>query len=159
MTCRDALHLVEAIAGGDLEVDDSVRGHFESCPHCASALAAARRLERALQARPAPTAPPRFTASVLGRIRSDRWRSEQRVDRVFNIAIVAASLLVIGGLAALTNVGALLAVGGWIWGLMAQLSGQLVQQAAPALLSYFAAAVLLMSTMVMWWWAERRLSL
>ncbi len=159
MTCRDALHLVEAIAAGDLEVEDSVRAHFESCPACASALAAARRIERALQARPALPAPPRFTANVLGRIRTDRWRSEQRVDRIFNIAIVVASLSVVAGLAALANVGAVLSVGGWIWGALAELSGQLVQQAAPALLSYVAAAFLLMSTLAMWWWAERRLSL
>jgi anti-sigma factor RsiW len=159
MTCRDALHLVEAIAAGDLEVDDAVRAHFESCPACASALAAARRIELALQARAALAAPPRFTSSVLARIRNDRWRSEQRVDRIFNVAIVAASLLVIAGLAALTNVGALLSVGGWIWGGMAQLSGQLVQQAAPTLMSYVAAGFLLMSTLAMWWWAERRLSL
>src|SRR5262245_31553209 len=106
MTCRDALHLVEAIAAGDLELDDAVRAHFESCPGCASALAAARRIELALQARSAPTAPPRFTSSVLARIRNDRWRSEQRVDRIFNLAIVAASLFVIAGLAAMTNVGA-----------------------------------------------------
>jgi hypothetical protein len=96
---------------------------------------------------------------VLGRIRNDRWRSEQRVDRIFNVAIVVAALLVVGGLAALTNVGALLSVGGWIWGAVAQLSGQLVQQAAPTLFSYVAAAFLLMSMLAMWWWAERRLSL
>jgi hypothetical protein len=158
MTCRDALHLVEAIAAGDLEVDGAGRAHFESCPSCAAALAAARRLELALQSRPVPLAPPRFTAAVLARIRGDRWRSEQRVDRIFNFAIFAASFLVIAGLGALTNVGALLSVGGWIWGAMAQLSGQLVQQAAPTLMSYVAAALLLMSTLAMWWWADRRLS-
>jgi anti-sigma factor RsiW len=159
MTCREAVHLVEAIAAGELEVEEPVRAHFESCPACASALAAARRIERALQARPAPQAPARFTAAVFVRIRSDRWRSEQRVDRIFNVAIVAASLLVVGGLAALTNVGAVLAAGGWVWGAVSQMSGQLVQQAAPTILTYVAATFLLMSTLGMWWWAERRLSL
>ena len=88
MTCSDALHLVEAIAAGDLEVDDNVRAHFETCPRCASTLASARRLELALQARPKPQAPSRFTQTVLGRIRHERWRSEERVDRAFNVAIV-----------------------------------------------------------------------
>jgi anti-sigma factor RsiW len=157
MTCREAVHLVEAIAAGDLEVEESVRAHFESCPSCASALASARRIELALQARPAPPAPARFTASVLARIRGERWQSEQRVDRIFNVAIVVASLFLVGGLAALTDVGSVLAAGGWMWGLAAQLSGQLVQQAAPTLLSYVAAAFLLISTLAMWWWADRRL--
>lgn len=159
MTCREAEHLVEAIAAGDVEVDATLRAHFESCPRCASALASARRLEAELRAKPAPPAPAQFTGAVLGRIRSERWRDEQRVDRIFNVAIALASLLVVGGLLALTNVGTVLSAGGWLWGLVAQVFGQLVQEAAPTLASYVAAAFLLMSTLVMWWWAERRLSL
>jgi len=159
MTCRDAVHLVEAIAAGDLEVEAPVRAHFESCPRCASALASARRLELALRARAVPDAPARFTSNVLARIRNDRWRSEQNVDRIFNVAIAAAILLVVGSLAALTNLGAVLGAAGWVWGVAAQLAGEAVQQAVPTLLTYVAAAGLLMSALGMWWWAERRLSL
>ena len=159
MTCTDALHLVEAIAAGDFEVDETVRTHFETCPRCASALASARRLEAVLQARPKPQAPARFTQTVLGRIRQDRWRSEERVDRVFNVAIVVAVLLVVGSIAALTNVGAVLGGARSLWGLMAAIGGQALQTAAPMLLTYVAAAGLLMSALAMWWWADRRLSL
>ena len=159
MTCTDALHLVEAIAAGDLEIDDTVRTHFETCPRCASALASARRLESALQARPKPQAPARFRQTVLGRIRQERWRSEERVDRVFNVAIVVAVLLVVGGIAALTNVDGVLGAARSVWGLMAAVGGQALQTAAPMLLTYIGAAGLLMSALAMWWWADRRLSL
>jgi anti-sigma factor RsiW len=159
VTCTDALHLVEAIAAGDLEVDEIVRAHFETCPRCASALASARRLEAALQARPSPQAPARFTQTVLGRIRQERWRSEERIDRVFNVAIVVAVLLVVGSVAALTNVDAVLGGARSLWGLMAAIGGYALQTAAPMLLTYVAAAGLLMSALAMWWWADRRLSL
>ena len=119
MTCSDVLHLVEAVAAGDLEVDDRLRAHFETCPSCASALASARRLEAALQARPSPPAPAQFTTAVLAKIRHDRWRSEERVDRIFNVAIVVAVLLVIGSVLALTNVDAVLGAAGSLWGVLA----------------------------------------
>jgi anti-sigma factor RsiW len=153
------LHLVEAIAAEHLALDETVRTHFETCPRCASALASARRIELALQMRPKPPAPARFTQSVLGRIRQERWQSEQRVDRVFNVAIGMAVLLVVASVLALTNVGAVLGVAGSIWGLLAAAGGQAVAAAAPVLVTYVAAAGLLMSALAMWWWADRRLSL
>ncbi len=159
MTCSDTLHLVEAIAAGDLEVHDNVRAHFETCPRCASALASARRLELALQARPKPQAPSRFTQTVLGRIRHERWRSEERVDRAFNVAIVAAVFLVLGSILALTNTGAVLGAAGSLWGMLAAVGGLALEAAAPVLLTYIAAAGLLMSALGMWWWADRRLTL
>jgi len=159
VSCSETLHLVEAIAAGDLEVEEVVRAHFESCPRCASALASARRLEAALQARPTRQAPARFTAIVLGRIRHDRWRVEQNVDRIFNVAIAAAVVLVLGGVLALTNVSAILGVAGSLWGLLATVTGRAVEAAAPMVMTYVAAAGLLMSALGMWWWAERRLSL
>lgn len=159
MTCSDALQLVEAIAAGDLAVDDAVRAHFETCPRCASALASARRIEVALQGRPKPQAPARFTQTVLVRIRQERWQSEQRVDRVFNVAIVLAVLLLVASVVALTNVDAVIGAAGSVWGLLAAMGGQAVAAAAPVLFTYIAAAGLLMSALGMWWWAERRLSL
>jgi anti-sigma factor RsiW len=159
VTCSETRHLVEAIAAEDLEVADAVREHFETCPSCAAALASARSLEAALRARPAPAAPPEFAAAVSARIRRERWQSEQHVDRIFNVAIAVAILLVVGGIVALTNVGAVLGLAGSIAGLIARTAGQTAQQAAPTLFTYIAAAGLLMSTLVMWWWAERRLSL
>ena len=159
MTCTDAVNLVEAIAAGDLEVDASLRSHFETCPRCAAALASARRVEAGLRARPVVQPPARFTDMVVGRIRKERWQSEERVDRLFNVAIVVAVLLVAGSIFALTNVGAVLGAAGSVWGVLASASGRAAEAAAPTFLTYVAAAGLLMSALGMWWWADRRVSL
>jgi anti-sigma factor RsiW len=159
LTCTDALDLVEPIAAGDIDVTAAAREHIETCPRCASALASARRIEGALVAREAPPAPPRFTPGVLARIRRERWRSEQHVDRLFNLAIAVAVLLMAGGAAALLNVNAVLAGAAAGWNLLTAASINAVKTAAPALATYMASAGLLVSALGMWWWAERRLSL
>lgn len=159
MTCDEIRALVEAIAAGDLEVDDAIRSHVESCPSCAAQLASAQRVEMLLKARPAPQPPENFTAAIVARIRGERWQHEEHVDRIFNMAIAAAVLLVAGGIAALTNVGAVIELAGGVLGVVGQATGRVAQQAAPTMVSYIAAAGLLMSTLAMWWWAERRLSL
>ena len=96
---------------------------------------------------------------MIAKIRRDRWRSEERVDRIFNVAIVVAVLLVIGSVLALTNFDAVLGAAGSLWGALAAISGQAVEAAAPVVLTYIAAAGLLMSALGMWWWADRRISL
>ena len=161
MTCAAVLDLVEAIAADDLEIDPAARDHFETCPRCASALASARTIEAALAAaaRDAPRAPVRFTPAVLTRIRLERWKSEQHIDRLFNVAIVAALALIAGGAAALLNVNAVLAASAAGWELMTAVSTGAVTMAAPTFVTYVASAGLLASALGMWWWAERRLSL
>jgi predicted anti-sigma-YlaC factor YlaD len=157
MQCADVLDLVEPIAAGDVLPDERVREHLHSCPGCAGALASARRLEALLKGMDFPVAPPAFATQVLLRIRSDRWRSEQNVDRLFNVAIVAAVILIAGGLLALLNVGTVLSLTGSIWALLKEGSRDTVRTAAPILLTYVAAAGLLVSALGMWAWAERRI--
>lgn len=159
MTCRDVLELVEAIAAGEVEPDDALRAHIESCPPCASALASARRIEALLETRPAPAPPARFTATVLQRIRVEQWRAEQHVDRLFNVAMVVAVLLVAGGAAALFNVGGLLALVGGAWQVASGIGTTAARGAAPSVNTYIAAVALLASALGMWWWADRSLSL
>ena len=159
MTCDDVLHLVEAIAAEDLEVADAVRAHFETCPRCAAALAAARSVELLLQSRPVAAPPPRFTATVVSRIRNDRWQVEQRVDRFFNLAIVAAVVVVVGAVAAMINLGVVIDAASWTWESLTTASRHLADEAVPMLVTYVAAALVLMSALGMWWWADRRLSL
>ena len=106
MSCSDVVDLIEPIAAGELAADEAVRAHLQSCVTCAAALASAQRLESALKGMEIPPAPPAFTAMVLQRIRRDHWQSEQNVDRLFNLAMVAAVLLMIGGVAAMLNVDA-----------------------------------------------------
>ena len=157
MQCADILDLVEPIAAGDLLPDERVREHLHSCPACAGALASARRLEALLKGMDIPAAPAAFAAQVLQRIRRERWRSEQNVDRLFNVAIVAAVIVIAGGLLALLNVGTVISLTGSIWALLREGSRETVRTAAPTVLTYVAAAGLLASALGMWAWAERRL--
>ena len=157
MTCDAALDLVEPVAAGERELDAAARAHFESCPRCAAALATARRIEGALARWERPDAPERFTATVLQRVRRERWQSEQQVDRMFNVAVAAALLLVAGGGAALMNMGAVTAAAASGWTMLAGLGGTALRDAAPALNVYIAAVSLLLSALAMWWWADRTL--
>jgi anti-sigma factor RsiW len=158
MQCREVLERIEPIAAGELElVPDEVRAHLETCPRCASALASAQRLESALRAIEVPPAPAAFTAAVLQRVRRDRWRSEQRVDRLFNLAIAAAVLVIVAGVAAMMNVDGVLTVTGSAWTLLRDGAREAARAFAPTFATYVAAAGLLALALVMWSWAERRL--
>lgn len=156
MLCKDALELVEPLAAGDIQPSDAARAHFESCPRCAGALASARRVDMLLKAVDVPAAPPAFTPSVLQRIRRERWRSEQHVDRLFNVAIVVAVFVVVAGIAAMLNLQALFGVTATAWSVTKTGLRDIVRDAAPTLATYVAAGGLLGSAVVMWWWAERR---
>ncbi len=159
MTCVDVLDLVDAIASGDIEPDAAVGAHLESCSRCASALAAARRIEALLAARPAPPAPARFAEAVGRQISRARWRAEQSVDWLFNIAVAVGLAIIVGGIAALMNLQALVAAAGAGWSMASVLAGDFAKQVAPMVATYVAAFALLVSTLGIWWWAERRLSL
>jgi anti-sigma factor RsiW len=155
--CRRVSDAIEAVAAGDLVPDETLRAHLESCPRCAAALAAARRIEMLLSSAEPPRAPARFTPQVMTRIHRDRWRAEEHVDRIFNVAIAAALLLVAGGVAAILNVGAVMNATAVGWSALTAASAEAARQIAPFLATYLAAAGLLASALGMWWWAERRL--
>jgi anti-sigma factor RsiW len=159
MTCDHALDLIEPIAAGDLVADAELRAHFESCPRCAAELASALRLEAMLAARPAPLPPPRFTPAVLQRLRGERWRSEQQVDRLFNVAVVMALLVITGSILALMNLSGVLAGAAGTWSAIVSLGAVAAHDAAPSLNTYAAGFFLLVSALGTWWWAERTLSL
>jgi anti-sigma factor RsiW len=160
LTCAAVLDLVEPIAAGDVEPALAVRAHLETCPRCAAALASARRLETLLTRREAPIAPPRFAAAVLARVRRERWQAEQRVDRLFNLAIVVAVVLVVAGLGAILNVEAVLGWAGATWTYISEAARRDAARQGPStLLTYLAAVGFMVSAVAMWWWAERRMSL
>ena len=131
-----------------------MRAHFESCPRCAAALATARRIEDYLAARPVVPAPAKFTSTVLHRIRRERWRSEERVDRLFNIAVIFAALLVLTGAGFLFNMGAALELATEASRMISRAGEEGLRRAAPSLGTYVAAMALLMSALGMWWWAD-----
>ncbi len=136
-----------------------MREHLESCPRCAAALASARRIEAALVSWPQAGAPADLASAVLARVRNERWTSEQRIDRIFNLTIAFALLVVVGSVAALTNIGGVIVAAEWVWRVGAAAAAQLARQAAPVVATYVGAAGVLMSAIIMWWWAEQRLSL
>jgi anti-sigma factor RsiW len=159
MTCRDVLDRIEAVAAGDEPATAEFRSHLEGCLACAAALAEARRIETMLAGRPAPPAPPRFSAAVNSYIRQERWRSEQHVDRMFNAALLLGVLAITAGVLALFNVNAMAAAFSGSVVLLNRLSGELVLHTASTFATYVGAAGLLATALFVWWWAERRLSL
>lgn len=156
MTCREVLEQIEAIAAGDQLLDAATRAHIESCPGCAAALAAARRIEEFLAARPVIPPPAKFTSTVLFRIRRERWRSEERVDRLFNLAMVFAAIVVLTGAGFLFNMGAAIDVAATASRLLSLAGEEALRRAAPSLGTYLAAMALLVSALGMWWWADMR---
>jgi hypothetical protein len=159
MTCKDAAELIEAIAADEVRPTSEMRAHFESCPACASTLAAARRVETMLAANRPPAAPDRFVAAVLQRVRRERWRMEQNVDRLFNVAMLAALIIVAIGVLALMNLSGVVAAADGAWAGLSSVGSQLARRVVPAIDTYIAAAGLLLTALGMWWWAERRVSL
>lgn len=154
MTCRRVLDQVEAYAANELQPDATVRGHLETCPRCAAALADARRIEAFLTAWPAPEAPARFTAAVQHRIRRVHWQAEQRVDQVFNGVILIAAILVAGGISAMFNVEALLGLAHALGDVASVAGAAAAEKAAPSSSVYLAALGLLASALLTWWWSE-----
>jgi anti-sigma factor RsiW len=159
MTCKELGDIVEPIAAGDIEPDAEMRAHFETCPICASALASARRIEIGLAAHEAPQAPAKFASLVLQRVRRERWRMEQNVDRLFNLAMAASLLIVAAGVLALMNLSGVAVGVAEAWALVSSVGGVVARAAVPSVDTYIAAGGLLATTLGMWWWAERRLSL
>ena len=158
MQCAEVLELVEPIAAGDLQPDERVRGtsaQLSGLRRCARVGAAPRD---AAEGDGIPAGPPGLsTSEVLQRIRRDRWQAEQNVDRLFNVAIVAAVILVAGGLVAMLNVETVLSLTGSTWAVLKEGGRETARTAAPTVATYIAAVGLLASALGMWAWAERRM--
>ena len=155
MFCDEFLEKVDAIAAGDLPLDPRVTAHLATCPGCTAALNDARQVERLLKARPAPQAPPQFTARIMGRIRGDRRRREQFLDTGFNVAIGIVVLAVIGGLWMLFSQSGMSSVAGNAVSLLNSSVRDLIGRAAPSLPLYLGAFAALASALTVWWWAEK----
>ena len=158
MTCKDAEERIEAVAAGD-EPDGAFAAHVEGCARCAAALSRARRIEQALAARPVPAAPPRFAAAVATRIRLDDWRSEQQVDRMFNVAVAAGLIAIAGGTLALVNLGAVMdaIAAGCVRAQrrVDQPRRRDGRATVPAFSTYLLAGGFVVTAVLVWSWAER----
>ena len=155
MVCRDVQDVIESLAADESAAAPDVRDHLTTCVRCAASLALARRIEAVLRPREAPRAPVRFTAAVLGRVRRDRWRAEQRVDRAFNVTIAAAALMLVVGVVMLLNLSGVMAVTSEASRLVAGGFRIAVDRIAPALPAYLMGTVLLVTAVWVWWWAQR----
>jgi anti-sigma factor RsiW len=155
MFCDQIVELLEPIAAGDLEPDEGVKRHLASCPHCAEALASARRVDHLLRTRGVPAPPAQFTSRTLARIRRDRWRREQFLDAGFNVATVT----VIGGIVLavwmIMDRSGLSAISGDIVDLLSSEVVTVARQMAPSVTLYASATALIATALAVWWWAER----
>jgi anti-sigma factor RsiW len=154
MWCEDVNRLVEAIASGELTPEGGVAAHLASCPQCAARVARARAIEAALGARPSPAPPARFTADVMARIRRDRWRAEQAVDVGFNVAVLAGTLLIGGGLLGLGWMAGLAPVGLDLVTLATDASALVAYRLAGNLQMVMLAIAFLTTALGVWWWTE-----
>jgi anti-sigma factor RsiW len=159
MACDIFDDLIEAVAAGETAATPVFQDHLTSCARCAAALALARRIDEALRVREAPAPPARFTASVIGRLRRERWRSEQSLDRMFNVAVAAAAALVVTGIWLLLNASGMTAVSAEASRILAAGIEAARDRIQPLLPAYAGGTALLVTAVGLWWWAERRLSL
>jgi predicted anti-sigma-YlaC factor YlaD len=158
MFCDEVLELVEPIAAGDVAPDARLTEHLRTCPNCTAALESARRIERLLQTRPAVSAPAQFTSRLTTRIRRERWRREQWLDAGFNIAVVAALVLIVAGVWMAMRAAGLTIVGGdtlTVAGEQLTGFGATLTEALP---TYGGAAGVIGGALALWWWAERKVS-
>jgi anti-sigma factor RsiW len=159
MTCRDVDGLIEALAVEEAEEHAAVQAHLAACPGCAGAFALARRIDALLRVRQAPEPPQAFTAQVVSRLRRERWRSEQRLDRAFNVLVVSAAALVAIGLWMLLNVSGMAGVTSEVSRVLGAGFDVARQRLSPMLPTYMGATLLLFTAVILWWWAERSRSL
>jgi predicted anti-sigma-YlaC factor YlaD len=155
MFCDEALDAVEAIAAGELTPDGRIGEHLVSCPNCAAALDAARRLERLLQARPVPKVSAQFTPRTMAKVRRARWRSDQFLDLAFNLAIGVVVLAIVAGVYILMHRTGLTAVSNDLVDLFSTGFVALAHRVGPSVPLYAAATALLAGALGIWWWAER----
>jgi len=155
MLCDEVLEAIEPIAAGDLTPDQTVAAHLASCASCRAALDRARDIERMLQARAAPAAPPHFTSRTLARIRRDEWRRDQLLDAGFNTAVATLVLAAVAGVWLVMHQSGIVTVSNDAVGLIEMFIVVVARRIAPELPLYAAATALLAVTVGVWWWAER----
>jgi len=158
MFCDEVLEQVEPIAAGELMPSQRIADHLASCAGCAAALASARRVDALLRSRPVPPVPAQFSSRVMNRLRRTRWRSEQVLDWVFNIALVLVGILVVTGLWMVMRQSGLATVSSDAFELLGPGMMLFARRVTPSLPLYAAATALLGTALALWWWAERGIS-
>ena len=152
MKCVDFEDHIEAVAAGE-EPDGAFAAHLDGCARCTAALSRARLIEATLAARPVPAAPARFASAVATRIRLDDWRSEQQVDRMFNVAVAVGLVAIAGGTLALVNLSAVMdaiaAGASALNGVLTQ-RGDAMEVRVPAFSTYLLVGGFLVTALLVW---------
>jgi hypothetical protein len=155
MRCEDLDLLIDEAAEGPPGTEpEALAWHLGECRACRERLRLARAIAHALELRPVPQPPPRFTAQVMSKIGRERWRTEQLVDAGFNVAVAAGVALVAAGVVGLT----------W-WSGWFSIDRAALDVAAPIVARWLSnaldqapmvamAAMLLTSALALWWWVE-----
>jgi anti-sigma factor RsiW len=155
MVCTDLDELIEPIATGEMVADGEVQAHLASCMVCSHALELARQIDGVLAAQAVPDLPAAFTTRLMGRLRRERWRSEQYLDLAFNIAVGLALATTVGGLVMVLATSGLAAVSADLTRLLVSGAAELLSAVTRALPVYSVAAAVFASGLAIWWWAER----
>jgi anti-sigma factor RsiW len=155
MTCQPFEDRIEPFASGDEVQTGETRAHLESCHRCQAAFARAVQIEQALASRPAPPAPPGFTARVAAAVRHASWESEQSLDRWFNVAVAVSILLAACGVWLLANVSGMAAVGADAGRLLRVGAALAAERFGGNVAVYFGATLVLLFSVAIWSWAEQ----
>jgi predicted anti-sigma-YlaC factor YlaD len=157
MDCSAFDDLIEPLAAGEIAQTEEMRAHLASCAGCRQALARATELDRMLRSQAAPTVAPAFVASVMARVRRERWRAEQMLDVAFNAAVALAVVTGVGGLYALLTITGMAGVTADLVRLFVGATEQMVVRAAPQAWIYALTTGALVAGLAAWWWADRGL--
>jgi hypothetical protein len=151
--CEATAAEIEGAAVGE-PVSAATAAHLASCAHCASRLALARRIERWLHTRPIQAPQETFTASVLARVRHERWRAEQVVDLGFNLTLAAGFTLIVWGAAGLAWQMGALPIVDTAASLVSQGWSTIAPRVATESRVLMIGLLLATTAAGVWWWAE-----
>lgn len=97
--------------------------------------------------------------AVVRRIRGDRWRAEQQVDRLFNAVMAGGVVVVLVALLALFNLSGVTSAVSDGLVLVDQMTSRMLVRAVPELSTYLLGSALVLTALFVWWWAERSFSM
>ena len=153
MSCDEANPFIEAVAVGE-PVPDPIAAHIADCRQCRSRLTLATQIDLALQRRPVPAPPAAFTASVMSRLRDERWHAERVVDLGFNVAVSLGMLIIVIGLAGLAWRLGVVHIDEAVWTLLADGAALVVRRAAMDSRLVMIGMLLVTTAVGLWWWVE-----
>jgi hypothetical protein len=112
-------------------------------------------IDRLLQARDVPTAPPQFTSRAMSTIRRESRRREQVIDIGFNLVMGVISITIALPIGLLLSQSGMVEASSQAFGLLWEQMIDLGRRAAPSVPLYAGAVAVVGTALGVWWWAER----